>query len=597
MAGADTHYEVFYKKHKKAEWSLAEAREDRADALAIAEQLRAHQPSASVRVTREDYDTEHRAFRSVTIFESGPERFAETKPKEEEARLPCLTPDDLAGPAARETMRRVLSGWLERQQICPMELLHRPDMIARLDCADNDLQHAIQKVAVARAQAGDGGVHAYVRLITELVQKGIDEAAREARRAKASPPGRFAETAAKIHAEGSREKRLRSAIAQELSALSAMADKAACVLDMLDDLPEDPAAAQFAEAQADAFLAEILSFDSAIRAFLGSPRDHGEEVKRLSAIYEGRANASDLDDAPDAPRRLAARLKASRLPGTRAELAARILSALRSPKRFKPKSVMEEIALARALAMRLIAVSGADLHPDALVEAFTHRSARLLAPEAVEEALCGAADPGEELDRLFQMEDNLVGESNKAKLASYVRAKLGSNGCEAYFCRGQGQPLERLARLTRLQARARSGTFPETDKAEMAAAFDALGLKILDASKIIDRIAGSDQPALKRAAALLRLAVEGVLPEGRCRDAARSRALRLLGSTQGRSEAGRAAARPIMQHIQSLLDALKPEAEEAGPAEDAAENEDDAQDTEAQNDAGNASPKAMTGAA
>lgn len=563
MASSDTHFEVFFKKHAKASWSLTEAREEREDALAIAEQLKTLHPSASVRVTREDYDDASRTFRSIPIFEAGPERFREVKEKTGEAKLPCLTPADLAGPAARETTRRVLGPWLERQQICPMELLYRPDMIEKLDSSDNDLQHAIQKIAVARASNSDASVHAYVRLLTELVQRGIDQARREAGlSAKLPRSGSFAELAGKIVSEGSPEKRLRTAIAHEIADFSDMARKADRLLDMLDDLPADPEAARVAESQADAFLAELLSFDRALRAFIGAPKDPGEEVVRLTAIYEGQPESRDLAGVTNGARRLAQKFKARRLAATHTEIAARILSALQSPKRFKPDSVMEEIALARALAMRLIAASGPNLHPDALVEAFTHRSARLLAPDAVEEALSEAASPAEELNRLLVMEDNLVGDMNKKKLASYVRAKLKANSCEAWFCRGPGQPLERLAQLTRLQTRALKGTFAQADKDEMAEAFDALGLKVLEATRILDRIATSSQPVLNRCGALLKLAAQGVLPQGRCMADAQSRTMRLLASEMGRKEAQAPEANAKLEEIQTLLAELAPDSEE-----------------------------------
>lgn len=568
MARSDTHFEVFVKKHKKASWALTDARETREDAMAIAEQIKKMNPSASVRVTREDYDDASRSFRTMTIFEAGPEKFRELKEKTAEASLPCLTPADLAGPAARETTRRVLGPWLERHQICPMELLHRPDMIEKLDSSDNDLQHAIQKIAVARAQNTDASVHAYVRLLTDLVQKGIDQARREAKAKSKAATHNFKEAAERIVNEGSAQKRMRTVIAGEIADCSNMTAKAERLLDMLDDLPSDADAAKFAQAEADAFLAEILSFEQAVRAFLGHPKDAGEEVVRLTTIYEGRPDADDLAGAPASAKRLATKLKAKGLPSTQSEIAARILTALRSPKRFKPNSVMEEIKLARLLAMRLIAVSGPDMHPDSLVEAFTHRSARLLSPDAVDEALKGAADPAEEITRLLSMEDNLVGEMNKKKLASYVRARLGSNSAEAWFCRGPGQPLERLARLTRLQERALNGTFPQADKEEMAAAFDALGLKVLDHTRIIERIAGSPQPALTRAGALLKLAAQGVLPQGRCLTDAHARAMRLLASEMGRKEAASDEASAKLMEIQDLMSRIAPE-DEPEPAQEA----------------------------
>lgn len=175
-----------------------------------------------------------------------------------------------------------------------------------------------------------------------------------------------------------------------------------------------------------------------MRGMVGQTEDLGEEIERLTAVYEGNPDGADLLDAPETARRLAEKFAGKALPSTHIEIAKRILDALRAPKRFRPASVMKEIELARKLAQRLIVASGPNLHPDLLVDAFTHRSAKLLAPDAVEEALANSKDIAEQIERLYKMEDNLVGEQNKAKLAAYIRGKLKSTQSESYFVRGSG---------------------------------------------------------------------------------------------------------------------------------------------------------------
>ncbi|KAA5803898.1 hypothetical protein F1654_08870 [Alkalicaulis satelles] len=554
MAGRDIHFEVFVKKHRKASWTLAEALHDRDAALKLARELKDKSPQGSVRVVREVWSAEEGAFRGGAIFEAGPERFSASDEKTGEASLPCVTPSDFFGASARDTIRRVLSGWLERRQVCPLELLSRPDLIEDLDGSETDLQHAVQKVAIARAQSSDASVQAYVKLLNALVERATTEARREIKAGKAPPKANsFAELTDKILAEGGPEKRMRRAIADRLADARDISAKTVLLLDMLEDLPAAPEARAFALAQADAFLAEMLSFESAVNALTGPGPDAGAHVERLTGLYEAKPAHPDLASAPDEARRLAARFAARELPDAKGQIASRILSLLRSPKRLRPDSVMREIELSRKLAQRLIMVSGPDLHPDALVEAFTSRSGRLLAPEAVEEALEGCMGPPEAFDRLFAMEDNIVGETNKKKLASYIRARLKTPGVETWFLRGPGQPLERLSRLTQLQARALKGSFPESDKAELVEAFDALGLQILDETKILARVDESGRPALDRAAALLKLAASGVLPLGRCRQDAQGRAMRALSSEMGRTEAASPDARPKLAQIQSLL--------------------------------------------
>ena len=558
MAGKDTHHEVFVKKHPKASWTLVEAMPDREEALALAHKLKNHHAKGSVRVVKEVWEAENSEFRGVTIFESGPERFADPDEKKGEASLPCLTPDDLVGPAARDTVRRVLSGWLERKQAAPLELLHRADLIEDLDGSDTDLQHAIQKVAIARAQNTDASVHAYVRLLTDLVEKGVSQARRETQKGKAPPKANsFADQASLILAEGSPEKRLRKAIADRLSEVRDFGEKAKVLLALHADLPQDPEAREFAARETDQFLAEMLSFDGGVRGVIGKPDDLGDQVSRLTAVYEGEPESTDLMGAPDAARMMAKGFACNGFPATHIEIAKRILTALRAPKRFKPNSVMEEIELARQLAQRLIAASGPNLHPDSLVDAFTHRSAKLLAPEVVDEALANCAGPVEQIERLYQIEDNLVGEQNKTKLAAYIRGRLGGPQAESHFVRGQGQPLERLSQLTALQARANKGAFPKADKAELAIAFDQMGMKILDETKILRKLAESNRPPLDSARALLKLAASGVLPQGQCTEDAKSRALRLISSEMGRKAAAQPENRDVLTEIQGLMGQLQ----------------------------------------
>ncbi|WBQ12500.1 hypothetical protein L2D00_11660 [Hyphomonadaceae bacterium BL14] len=559
MTGSDIHFEVFVKKHRKASWSMVEALSSREAALKLAQKLKDSLPDGSVRVVREVWNAQEGAFRGGPIFEAGPERFANDKNAEADASLPCVTPSDFFGAAARDTIRRVLSGWLERRQICPLELLSRPDLIEDLDGSETDLQHAVQKVAIARAQSTGAPVQAFMKQLNALIERAATEARREAASAKALPEARtFAELTEKILDEGGPERRMRRAIAERLADAPDLKTKTARILDMLDSLPAKPEARSFALAQADAFLAEFLTFDPAMNAITGHGDDTGVILERLTSLYEGRADHADLAGAPPAAHRMAARFAAGDLPDSRGEIASRILAHLRSPKRLRPRSVMAEVELSRQLAQRLIRVSGPDLHPTALVEAFTARSGRLLSPEAVSEALAGADGVPALLERLFAMEDNIVGEANKKKLAGYMRARLTTTETQAWFVRGPGQPLERLSCLTRLQARALKGAFPAADKAELADAFDALGLQTLDETKILARIEALNQAALDRAIALLKLASSGVLPVGRCRQDAQARAMRLLASQMGRQESAQPDAGDKLSAIKSLLPPHQP---------------------------------------
>lgn len=141
--------------------------------------------------------------------------------------LPCLTPDDLSNAAARDTIRRVLDNWLERQQVTPMELLHRPDLVEMLETGGTEMQHAVQKVAVASAKEGDSSVHAYVKQLNELVGKALTRVYQDGRAGKLPkfPASKsFKDVVSEIYAQPSAY-RLRAAMSDRLGEARSYSDK------------------------------------------------------------------------------------------------------------------------------------------------------------------------------------------------------------------------------------------------------------------------------------------------------------------------------------------------------------------------------------
>ncbi len=540
MAAGKVHFEIFIKKHRKASWSLVDARDDRDEAIAHAKVLLGQLPKGSVRVSKERFDEADRVFRTFTVFEDGAERFAMEADKTGDGSLPCLTPDDLSNPAARDTIRRVLDGWLERQQVTPMELLHRPDLVEMLETGGTEMQHAVQKVAVASAKEGDSSVHAYVKQLNELVGKALTRVYQDGRAGKLPkfPASKsFKDVVSEIYAQPSAY-RLRAAMSDRLGEARSYSDKIKLLLDFSDDLPDDANAAESALTEIDGFLSEALAFESGLSGLVGSTNDLGDEIQRLADIFTGKPDSDTLASAP--------------------AIAQRILSQLRKPRRMKPDNVAVEVQLARALAQQLIMAQGPDLPAQALQDAFSQRSSRLLTPETIGDYLEDCPDAGVEIDYLLALEENLVGVQNKRKLAGYIRGALGAHKTETWFVRGKGAPTDRLAALVACQTRVLAGNFPPEDEGELLNAFGALGVKILDDTRLLDRVENGDRPALDRATALLRLATTGVLPKGDCITQAQTRALRLLRSEMGLKEAKADTDRTKLSEIEYLLKTLVP---------------------------------------
>ncbi|MFY7852619.1 MAG: hypothetical protein ACOVQ6_12625, partial [Brevundimonas sp.] len=158
------------------------ATEDRARALESAEEQLAEGRVAAVRVTKEVLDEETREFASVTILNKGaPERTKQKKVREDSAPL-CVSPSDLYTGHARERIGRLLDNWLIRQRATPFELLHRPDLVQKLEASGVELQHAIQKVAIPEAQARGIGVHEIIRSFQKLAERAIERILKDQKR-------------------------------------------------------------------------------------------------------------------------------------------------------------------------------------------------------------------------------------------------------------------------------------------------------------------------------------------------------------------------------------------------------------------------------
>ena len=169
------HYEVFVRKTPQAPWRLELATEDRKHALESAEEMMTEGRMAAVRVTKETLDPDTMEFNSVTLLTKGAAEEAKRKPvRDPNADPVCTGPQDLYNSPAREKIQRLLDDWLRRNRATPFELLHRPDLVEKLEATGMELQHAIQKIAVPESQYSGQPVHEIIRSYQRLTEQAIE---------------------------------------------------------------------------------------------------------------------------------------------------------------------------------------------------------------------------------------------------------------------------------------------------------------------------------------------------------------------------------------------------------------------------------------
>ncbi|MGD2132559.1 MAG: hypothetical protein PVI23_07180, partial [Maricaulaceae bacterium] len=274
----DTHFEVFEKANRKASWRLVEARDTKASALELAAERIKKTPGASIRVTKEKWIADDGAFRSYTIFEAG-EKFEEDDRADRTAEIPCRTPGDLAKAMARETIGRVLGDWLSRNKATPLELLHRVDLVEKLEASGTEYQHAIQKVAIARASSADANVQNIIKQLNALLQRTIEQLY-ESHRAEAFvavKPGRFADAVDAATGEGAQK--LRGAIALHLKDADRWTAKLDAILTLAEETRGmDKAQRALAVNVLGEYAVDIIEIEAARIALLDGDCDTGDAL-------------------------------------------------------------------------------------------------------------------------------------------------------------------------------------------------------------------------------------------------------------------------------------------------------------------------------
>src|SRR5580698_7480589 len=167
--GTQIHFEIFRRVGAKGGWVMHDVLPNRERAIEMAQDLMASDKATGVKVIKETYNDDTGDYLSLKIFEEGHNQ-VKVEPNAEDAphALPCFKPDDLYSYHARITMARLLVDFLARNKVTITELIHRADLLEKLEATGTLLQHAIQKVAVAQASSTTTPVQQIVKSLNEL---------------------------------------------------------------------------------------------------------------------------------------------------------------------------------------------------------------------------------------------------------------------------------------------------------------------------------------------------------------------------------------------------------------------------------------------
>lgn len=520
------HFEIFVRRGKGG-WSLLEARAgDRQDAIKFAKAQLGQGGVVAVRVTKETLDEESGTYSSVTVLEDGePEK--KVKAKQEAPKLPCFKPQDLFSHHSRGVISRVLKSTLDEWQLIPMELIHRADMLEKLEARSTVLQGAVQQVAVAQAADAPGSLHEVFRQLMDLALKAMDMVIADERKGRLKAFSRASLTEFWSGRAPSADSgyHLAAAIAKHLKGADGWGGKIRLVLQLSNDLPEEEEKRKVSLETIDAFVAEMIRSPASIADLLGPRADLGAALHSLASLFLGKEEA---DRRPPQLELLAQKMADGSLNRTRGALAERILAEIRSPKRFHPESFERELETMRHLAQQLVLGVCPHLQLEAVTDAFATRSKRLVAQDQIEAHLETISGPEQRLACLVSLGENVVGPQAKRTVAGLIRAQLASPKTEAHFAAEATPVLARLRRIAELQGAVRKGHFEAADAREILKSLDLLGMRIAERAGFFKQIEQRQSTSADKALGLLRLVAKGMLPEGECDTRARVMALGAL---------------------------------------------------------------------
>jgi hypothetical protein len=510
----EIHYEVFRRVGAKGGWTLHEVVSSRDIALTMAQELMAGEKATGVKVVKETYNDETGDFLTLKIFEEGHNQM-KVAPAQEDAphALPCFKPEDLYSYHARATMSRLLIDYLSRNKITITELIHRADMLEKLEATGTLYQFAIQKVAVAQAATTTTGVQQIIKSLNELTTQAFHRVYRDQRKGLFPNPdsNQFAELAKSLSGQGNAAYIFNGALARHLREAKGWDEKVLMLITIMERAPAEEEPRKLVLSSIDAILAESLGGSAALHELMGPAVNLGQALNNLVTLFLGKEPEAEARGKGLAA--LTHHFAADDLPEARTAVANRVIAEFKSSKRLCPDSLVEELKTLRAIANRIVLGIGKYLSHEDLIAAFTLRSKRLVVQEAVG-MFIAEAEPDEKIDRILFVEDNIIGAENKRQLANYILPVLNSAAFENIFNNAKVPPVQRLQRLAQLQARVRRSGFIDVTRDEIANRIDAMAVQIEARSRLLEAIQARPGSAVEKAQTLLKMMVGGMLTEG-----------------------------------------------------------------------------------
>ncbi len=549
MAGP-VHYELYIRKTAPSPWTLMQATEDRKQALQQAEEILADKRAVAVRVTKETLDPETMEFASTTILTRGAPEAPKKRVVDDADRPNCMAPADLYTPHARELIGRVLEDWLMRNGVTVFELLHRPDMVEKLEASGIEVQHALQKVAIPESQATGQPAHELIRHYQKLADQAMERVVIAGRRQSFPDLANrsLADVAHRLSGAPDRAFVMGGVIAGALVGLRSARARLERLMDLADRAPLDGPPRAMVMVAIEQILCELLAARTSLSEILGPALDQGGSLaavvrmvapREIEMLIRHDPRMALLIPAVDGPAaRLGERLAVGEYPILAASLARMVVRELMGPRRLRPTDAASEIDILRTLAMSLTATAGRLLTLEEVQTAFTERSRSLVTADFVQAYVGGCDTVLCEADQLTRLCENVTGTANKRSAARWLAACVTSLRFETEMRGGALTAAKKLQTLALLNRAVTASGLSDHDTHLINTAIGHVGGVIEAEAKLTAQLARAQAPLHHKLSALLRLAAGETAPIGPASDRAKAEAIKLFRAPESRAMLG-----------------------------------------------------------
>lgn len=507
-------------------WSLLGVVNQQDDAEARAHDAKQDRRALAVKVIRTTYDESAGEFVERRVLYLGePRPLSKAAAEGNENEPVCLRASDLYRPPARRAMRRHLRQWLETARLTPIELLHHPDYVIRLDDAGSALQSAVQRSAMAQARRGGGDVQKRQRALFDLIDDAIGTL-RSMWRSDRRPHLQSVDVdglTAQI-AEGEMGAlQFNAALTEWLQPQGALADKMLALLELLRvaELPRTLALL-------DNFLTDFVAEPACSRLLLGEDMELGDAVLKSIAMITGR-DWADADESA-AGHDFIARLQAGQLPKCRQVLVRRVIVTVASQKSFGSGQPMVECTFNQSVRKALKGDDDEYLGGDEMKAALIARSERLVTPDAIGRLTTGKSKALARMNAMLDLDAGVFGAANKKRLGEFVLAVLDQPANQKELAENSETPTSRMRSLAQLQKRVKDARLERELQGRIVTLLDELCAGIMKRERILQRLSSSADDPVNACINVLKLCAAGTFTEGSAADQARAHAMRYLSS-------------------------------------------------------------------